>query len=242
MINNIINFLTHNITLSVGFLLAIIVYILFEVVSWLSSDSLENQSKVNVNQLTSLFNHENALILDLRSAENYNASYIINSVNILPVDCNNQNTLIKSNPNRPIIIVCETGKISASVAIHLRKNGIKQAFYLAGGLAAWRASGMPLVTSNKGNPNNKYLEKIVIYTKEGCPYCLSAKNLLRNKGLKYKEVTISVDQQEFKEMVQLSGGLKTVPQIFINGRHIGGFDALKDLNDKGELDNILKNI
>ena len=94
MINNIINFLTHNITLSVGFLLAIIVYILFEVVSWLSSDSLENQSKVNVNQLTSLFNHENALILDLRSAENYNASYIINSVNILPVDCNNQNTLI----------------------------------------------------------------------------------------------------------------------------------------------------
>ena len=244
MNNNIINFLVQNLVLSIGFIVVILGYIIFEVVCWFGDGSLGHQSKVSANQLISLFNHNNALIIDIRPPEYYQSEHIIDSINIGSVDCNNNNQLIKSNLHRPIIIVCETGKAALSVAVNLRKNGSKEVFYLVGGLAAWRALNLPLVAITKKNKIsiNNNLHKVVIYTKEACPYCLGAKNLLRNKGVQYQEIVISVGSQKFEEMVKLSNGLKTVPQIFINNQHIGGFDALKSLHDSGKLDDILKSI
>ena len=244
MNNNIINFFTQNAVLSISFAVLVFGYIIFEVVWWFGGGSLEYHSKVSLNQLVSLFNHNNALIIDIRPPEYYQASHMIDSINMMPKDCNNQNTLIKSNLNRPIIIVCETGKISGLIAVNLRKNGVKEVFYLTGGLASWKASNMPLVVNESKNKisysNN--LNKIVIYTKDACAYCLGAKNLLRSKGVQYEEIVISVGSTEFEKVVKLSNGLKTMPQVFINGQHIGGFDALKELNDSGKLDDILKRI
>jgi glutaredoxin 3 len=242
MNNNIINFLTQNAVLSIGLIVAVVGYILFEVVWWFGGGSLEYQSKVTLNQLVSLFNHNNALIIDIRLPEVYQVGHIVDSINIAPKDCNDQNAVIKSNLNRPIVIVCETGKNGAVVAANLRKRGVKEVFYLAGGLAAWQASNMPLTATTSKSKINDYKSKVVIYTKESCAYCLGAKNLLRNKGVQYKEITPSVDSPEFKEMVKLSNGLKTMPQIFIDGQHIGGFDSLKELNDNGKLDDILRSI
>lgn len=229
--DNIIHFFTQNMALSISFAIALIAYIIFEVVSWLSGDSLVDKLKISVNQLISLFNHNNGFIIDVRNADSYQVGHILDAVNILADSCNPEHPVIKSNRNRPIIIVCDTGKRSSVLASHLHKNGIKEIFYLNGGLEAWRLLDMPLVTSN--NKSNDHLGKIIIYTKPDCPYSVSAKNLLRNKGWHYKEIVINADSPEFINMVKLSGGLQHTPQIFINNKHIGDFDALKKVIDSG---------
>jgi NADH-dependent peroxiredoxin subunit F len=76
---------------------------------------------------------------------------------------------------------------------------------------------------------------IEIYTKEWCPYCARAKVLLASKGLDYREVDITRDQQREREMISRSG-FRTVPQVFLDGESLGGYDALATLNATGELD------
>jgi len=80
---------------------------------------------------------------------------------------------------------------------------------------------------------------IEIYTKDWCPYCAKAKALLKSKGLPYKDIDITVDHDLQQEMVERSGR-RTVPQIFIDGESIGGYDDLANLNATGELDRKLK--
>lgn len=80
---------------------------------------------------------------------------------------------------------------------------------------------------------------IVIYTKTICPYCVMAKALLDKKGLAYTTKDAE-DPKIFEEMMEKSEGRRTVPQIFINGQGIGGFDDLRALNQSGELDKLLK--
>jgi glutaredoxin 3 len=81
---------------------------------------------------------------------------------------------------------------------------------------------------------------IVIYTKDYCPYCTRAKELLKQKGQKdFKEIDITHDAALQQEMIAKSGGRKTVPQIFIGGQHVGGFDDLNALNGAGKLDAML---
>jgi glutaredoxin 3 len=84
------------------------------------------------------------------------------------------------------------------------------------------------------------MPKIVIYTTTVCPYCQSAKMLLQKKSLKYIEIAVDKDKEKKEEMIKLSGR-RTVPQIFINDKPIGGFDDLSALNSSGQLDNLLKN-
>jgi glutaredoxin 3 len=83
------------------------------------------------------------------------------------------------------------------------------------------------------------MPKIVIYTTAMCPYCLNAKKLLTQKGLNYREIAIDNDMQKQDEMIKLSGQ-RTVPQIFIDDKPIGGFAALAALNSSGQLDQLLK--
>lgn len=82
-------------------------------------------------------------------------------------------------------------------------------------------------------------KKVLIYTKAVCPYCVKAKQLLKNKNVEFTEVDISTDQLMLEEMLAKSSGRKTVPQIFIDDFHVGGCDDLYALNEKGDLDKIL---
>ncbi len=85
------------------------------------------------------------------------------------------------------------------------------------------------------------MANIVMYTKDYCPYCTRAKQLLGNKGYKdINEIDITHDEALQQEMISKSGGRKTVPQIFINGTHVGGFDDMNALNTQGKLDELLK--
>ena len=79
---------------------------------------------------------------------------------------------------------------------------------------------------------------ITIYSKETCPYCDSAKRLLASKGQSWTEIDIETDPARRDEMIERSGQ-RTVPQIWIGDRHVGGFDDLAALEDKGELDALL---
>ena len=80
---------------------------------------------------------------------------------------------------------------------------------------------------------------IVIYTKPGCPYCISAKGLLDRKGAAFTEIVASNDPEKKQEMIQKSGGRATFPQIFIDGKHIGGCDDIQALERRGGLDPLL---
>jgi glutaredoxin 3 len=85
------------------------------------------------------------------------------------------------------------------------------------------------------------MAKIEIYTTLICPYCNSAKELLTKKGVSYSEIRIEGNPDKMKEAKRRSGGRMTVPQIFINDVHVGGFDELSALDRAGELDRILEN-
>jgi glutaredoxin 3 len=81
--------------------------------------------------------------------------------------------------------------------------------------------------------------KIEIYTQPWCPYCSRALNLLTQKGVAFQEIEAPAGTQARAEARQRSGGLTSVPQIFIDGRHIGGSDELRALDHAGELDALL---
>lgn len=82
------------------------------------------------------------------------------------------------------------------------------------------------------------MEKVVIYSKENCSYCVMAKKLLEHKGCKYLEIRVDYDEEQLKKMIEITSR-RTVPQIFIGEKYIGGFDDLSALNEKGELDQLL---
>jgi glutaredoxin 3 len=79
---------------------------------------------------------------------------------------------------------------------------------------------------------------IVVYTTPICPYCVRAKQLLARKGATYREVDVSRDDALRQDVMQRSGR-RTVPQIWIGERHVGGFDDLYALDQRGELDALL---
>ncbi len=82
------------------------------------------------------------------------------------------------------------------------------------------------------------MPEIKIYSTPICPYCTRAKNLLKEKGAGYTEIDVS-DPVEREKMIDLANGKRTVPQIFIGERHVGGYDDLAALDRKGELDELL---
>jgi glutaredoxin 3 len=85
----------------------------------------------------------------------------------------------------------------------------------------------------------KGMVKVEIYTKAFCPYCTRAKALLASKGVEPQEYDISMGGPQRAEMIQRANGRTTVPQVFIDGQHIGGSDDLAALDKRGGLDPLL---
>jgi glutaredoxin 3 len=79
---------------------------------------------------------------------------------------------------------------------------------------------------------------VVIYTTSYCPYCFRAKDLLDSKGVHYKEVDVSGDPEQRAWLLKATGR-RTVPQIFINGKPVGGCDDIYALDRQGKLDPLL---
>ncbi len=82
------------------------------------------------------------------------------------------------------------------------------------------------------------MAQVVIYTTNYCPYCTGAKALLRSKNVKFEEIDVTHDAEKRAEMERLSQRW-TVPQIFIDGKPIGGYDDARSLDAAGDLDRLL---
>jgi glutaredoxin 3 len=83
------------------------------------------------------------------------------------------------------------------------------------------------------------MAKVEIYTTMFCGYCARAKRLLERKGVDYIEIPVDMNPDERRTMLERANGRHTVPQIFIDGVHVGGSDELHALDDAGKLDPML---
>ena len=83
------------------------------------------------------------------------------------------------------------------------------------------------------------MAKVEVYTTTFCPYCVRAKSLLKSKGVQFTEIDVTDDDARRQKMIEMSGGRRTVPEIFIDGKIVGGFDELKALDEAGKLDPML---
>lgn len=90
-----------------------------------------------------------------------------------------------------------------------------------------------------GRHREQIKANVEIYTWQTCPYCIRAKLLLWWKGVSFTEYKIDGDEAAKTKMAQRANGKRSVPQIFINNRHIGGCDDLYQLNSQGQLDPLL---
>ncbi len=242
-----------------------------------------------------LINHQNALVLDVRTDKEYQDGHIINSMHVPLGMLSSQLAKLAGYKQTPIVIVCRSGARSAQAAATLRKAGFEAVYNLAGGIMAWQNANMPL-TTEKGKPpkpgaakkagddggeeqagkkkagkkeavkaigqdapaetaqeTDKETEQeketgqekeqasgpeIVIYTAAGCPFCVRAVQLLKDKGVAYTEVSVDGKPELRREMTQKAGS-SSVPQVFVDDRHIGDCDGIHALDAQGKLDELL---
>ena len=83
------------------------------------------------------------------------------------------------------------------------------------------------------------MSRIRMYSTRFCPFCMMARELLKRKGVDYEEIPVDGDQEKRAEMERITGRY-TVPQIFINQTHVGGYDDLASLDHAGQLDPLLQ--
>ena len=84
------------------------------------------------------------------------------------------------------------------------------------------------------------MPKVTIYTTQFCPYCHSAKALLKRKNVPFEEIDVGYDTEARRRMTERANGRRTVPQIFIGERHVGGSDDIHALERQGKLDPLLQ--
>lgn len=84
------------------------------------------------------------------------------------------------------------------------------------------------------------MPRIEIYTTPTCPFCIAAKRLLSQKNVTFEETDVSKNPDLRQAMIQRANGRRTVPQIFIDGKHVGGSDELRALDQAGKLDPMLQ--
>tara|TARA_B100000686_G_scaffold310943_1_gene354130 strand:- start:109 stop:366 length:258 start_codon:yes stop_codon:yes gene_type:complete len=84
------------------------------------------------------------------------------------------------------------------------------------------------------------MKKVVIYTGPLCNFCSAAKHLLNKKKINFEEIDIGYDDKKREEMLKKTNGAKTIPQIFIGEKHIGGYVELRALDKDGKLNSLLE--
>ena len=84
------------------------------------------------------------------------------------------------------------------------------------------------------------MKEVKIYTTTYCGFCVRAKDFLRSKGVAYEEIDVTGDDAMRAQLVEMSGGCKTVPQVFIGGQPVGGYTDLVQLEREGKLDPMLQ--
>lgn len=136
--NEIVSFLLQHWQLSALFAALIVAYIIFEV----KQDP--GSKEVSVEQAVALYNHDGALLLDIRSKDDYAQGHIVGAVHLDMDHFESKLKKLQKYIDKPIIVVCNAGKQSAKVIKNLRAAGFTDAVGLSGGVHAWQAAGIPL--------------------------------------------------------------------------------------------------
>ena len=84
------------------------------------------------------------------------------------------------------------------------------------------------------------MKSVIVYTGPRCNFCDAAKRLLQRNNIPYKEINIALEEGKREEMLLKSSGKQTIPQIFFDEYHVGGYRELREIEKKGELDSLLK--
>ena len=84
------------------------------------------------------------------------------------------------------------------------------------------------------------MKNVTVYMGPMCNFCDAAKRLLKRNNIPYNEINIALEEGKIEEMIKKSNGKRTIPQIFIEDNHVGGYVELRALENKGELDNLIK--
>ena len=84
------------------------------------------------------------------------------------------------------------------------------------------------------------MKNVTVYMGPMCSYCDAAKRLLKRNNIPYNEINVALEEEKREEMLNKSNGRRTIPQIFFNEIHIGGYEELRALEKKGELLNLVK--
>jgi len=84
------------------------------------------------------------------------------------------------------------------------------------------------------------MKKVTVYMGPRCSYCDAAKRLLARNSITYKEINIALEEDKMNEMLKKSNGKRTIPQIFFDDYHVGGYEELRTLEKEKKLNNLLK--
>ncbi|CAM2783712.1 rhodanese-like domain-containing protein [Moritella viscosa] len=110
------------------------------------SSAMSKVKSVNNHEATALMNKENAIVVDVRAAENYRKSHILNAINVPAADIEaNKLSMIEKYKNTPIIVMCDTGMSSGRAANRLAKMDFTTVYNLSGGMASWQEANLPTV-------------------------------------------------------------------------------------------------
>ena len=177
-----------------------------------------------------LINHKNALMLDVREQSEYAAGHVVNSKLIPLGKLRERIGELEKYRERP-----HCGDLPQRATFRLRVRFARQAGFCPGLQPEWRYHRLAESQSAAGEMMNK----VVMYCTEVCPYCVRAEQLLKRKGITDIE-KIRIDlQPEMRDIMIQKTGRRTVPQIYINGEHVGGYDDMAALDRAGKLDVML---
>ena len=135
---NIVKFVTDNI------LLVAVAFASGAMLVWPAVRRGAAGASISTLQATLLINQQNALVLDVREAADYEKGHMLNARNIALGELQARAAELEKHMAKPLIVVCDNGNRSGRAATALRKQGFEQVFTLSGGIGAWRQAGLPL--------------------------------------------------------------------------------------------------
>lgn len=182
-----------------------------------------------------VLNQDKVTLIDVREPNEIKNGGVIKGAKKIPLaDLSKRMAEFQNNKQDPVVIYCRSGSRSGHACNTLTKNGFEQVYNLAGGILAWESGNLPL------SKRWCMQAEVIIYSTRFCPYCMRARKLLKSKNVDFEEISVGFNQKLWQEMEEKSGGGTTVPQIFINGQAIGGYDDMAKLDRDGQLDTLLQ--
>jgi GrxC family glutaredoxin len=227
------DFLIHNWPL----VLALVVILVLLARTWIGPGRTKG---VRPPEAIQLINHQDALVVDVRTDKEFQEGHILNALHIPLGVFRNRLVELAAHKERCIVVACRSGARSGQAAAILNREGFTAVHNLSGGLMAWQSANLPVTTAptKARDLAPKVRPEVVVYVSSEAPLCEGAVALFQAKGVTYREISLDDDPAAREEMVARAQR-EDAPQIFIGDTHIGGCEELDELDAQGRLDALL---